>query len=298
MKNIVPLFRWAGGKTKMLKHYVSILPDDYERYVEPFFGGGAMFLHIKSKNPRTKCFINDINPSIISIYESIRNDFDDFVKYLDILDSKYIPLSKEDRKKFYYDVRSEHAWNYQSWSKTKESSTFYFLLKTSFNGILQININTNNRFGTPAGLLNEKTSVYSLENLVAWNKILEDTIITSTDWKKSVKGIDVENTFFFFDPPYRGCFTSYGQTFTDEHQIELLEFCYEIMKHKGHVLFCNRDDGDNFWDNKEGLLSKKMIDVTYTAGRRKRENGSFLAKPAKEIAFHNISEKDSLGRFL
>ena len=41
-----PLFIWAGGKNKMLKHYIPILPSplemDIKSYVEPFFGGGAI----------------------------------------------------------------------------------------------------------------------------------------------------------------------------------------------------------------------------------------------------------------
>ena len=41
-----PLFIWAGGKNKMLKHYLPIMPKQVDTYVEPFFGGGAMFCHI------------------------------------------------------------------------------------------------------------------------------------------------------------------------------------------------------------------------------------------------------------
>ena len=71
-----PLFMWAGGKTRMIKRYTAsgLLPEpsslfntSIDNYVEPFFGGGAMFLHInKILKPKT-CFINDINLSLIHI---------------------------------------------------------------------------------------------------------------------------------------------------------------------------------------------------------------------------------------
>ena len=39
-----PLFMWAGGKKKLLKKYEPHLPQDFDTYVEPFLGGGAMFI--------------------------------------------------------------------------------------------------------------------------------------------------------------------------------------------------------------------------------------------------------------
>ena len=41
-----PLFIWAGGKNKMLKHYKPFMPKEVNTYCEPFFGGGAMYIHV------------------------------------------------------------------------------------------------------------------------------------------------------------------------------------------------------------------------------------------------------------
>ena len=58
-----PLFIWAGGKNKMLKHYIPILPSPLEMsiksYVEPFFGGGAMFIHMVKTQRLENIWIND-----------------------------------------------------------------------------------------------------------------------------------------------------------------------------------------------------------------------------------------------
>jgi DNA adenine methylase len=151
-----PLFIWAGGKNKMLKHYIPILPSPLEMsiksYVEPFFGGGAMFIHIMKHHQPKEVYINDINPDIVSIYECIKNNYNEFLKRVIDLETQYLPMNMEDRRKFFFKIRHDHAYEYENWSKPYESATLYFLMKTAFNGIFQINQNTNNRYGTPCGL--------------------------------------------------------------------------------------------------------------------------------------------------
>ena len=56
-----PLFIWAGGKTKVLKHYAPFMPSSFETYYEPFFGGGAMFVHVMNTYQPKNVVINDIN---------------------------------------------------------------------------------------------------------------------------------------------------------------------------------------------------------------------------------------------
>ena len=293
---INPLFRWAGGKGKMLKHYIPLLPDmnSLDSYCEPFFGGGAMFIHMRTNYPHMKCYIGDINQDIANIYIAIRDDVNEFIVRLEELDKEYIALTKEERKAYYYALRHEHAYEYAKWNKIVESATLYFLMKTSFNGIFQINNNTNNRFGTPSGLLNEKITVYSKENVLAWNEMLQNVEIYGADWSEVVNKFNPNKTFYFFDPPYRESHTSYGQTFGDDKQEELLSFCKKHDSINGcRVMLCNRDDNDNFWDNKEGSLHVARFPIKYTAGRRKKEGDNYLAKSATEILFY--SKVDSKG---
>ena len=69
-----PLFIWAVGKNKMLNilysYLVSPLEMSIKSYVEPFFGGGAMFIHMVKTHRLENVWINDINADIISIYSS------------------------------------------------------------------------------------------------------------------------------------------------------------------------------------------------------------------------------------
>lgn len=278
-----PLFMWAGGKSKMLKHYRKYLPTKINKYYEPFFGGGAMFIEVALNNPNAEMFINDINQDIMEIYHSIKTSPTKFIEVVSEYERIYLPLSKEERKKYYYNLRDIHAYEYQKYSKVEESALLYFLMKTGFNGIFQINKNTNNRFGTPCGLLNQTKPFIDYGNITEWSRLLQNTSITTRSWENIVIP-DEDNTFIFLDPPYRGCFTSYGQKFDDSHQINLLNLAKNMRKSK--VFLCNRDVGDGFYDD-INPLNKLEIDVTYTAGRRKKVADGFEAKKAKEILLYN-----------
>ena len=134
-----PLFIWAGGKSKMFKHYIDILPhgDTFDTYIEPFFGGGAMLLdtiHYMKKYYNSKLkriVINDINEGIVNIYKTIREDVVGFIERMDQLSAAYLPLDYDGRRQYYFDLREEHAFDYQKWDRTEEAASLYFLMKTS-----------------------------------------------------------------------------------------------------------------------------------------------------------------------
>lgn len=286
-----PLYIWAGGKNKMIPKYQKgpgIPLTGYDTFVEPFFGGGAMMVHIYKNNPTVSKFVmNDINPEIVGIYTAIKTDIDNFIKRMDVLQAQYLPLAKSDRKVFYYNLRTEYTKNWTQWTATDESATLYFLMKTGFNGIWQVNQESNGRFATPSGLLNQTTKVYDKDNVLEWHTFLQKVDIYCGDW--SACTAKVEGTaFYFMDPPYRDSFTSYGQVFDDQHQLACLTFCQTADQNNHLVMFCNRDSGDNFWTKNQGNLNLSYYDVTYTAGRRKRaDDGTHSAKSATEILLYS-----------
>jgi DNA adenine methylase len=260
------------------------MPKKVNTYCEPFFGGGAMYIHVIEKYAPKELIINDVNSDIVRIYKTIKSDCDNFISILDELSQEYLPLTKAERKKYYYSLRHKHAYDYVFWDSTKEAAILYFLMKTGFNGIYQVNINTKNRYGTPSGLLNQKDKVYDKEVVEWWNKSLQHTQILSGDWKDCVSYIeDKEDNFTFLDPPYRGSFTSYGQEFGDDKQNELIS--YVQGQKQSTVFLCNRDINDGFYDDINLKIDK--FDITYTAGRRKKTEDGFEAKPATELLIRN-----------
>lgn len=301
-----PLFMWAGGKNKMIPKYTAanVLPTTFDRYIEPFMGGGAMFIWAYQQNPEASFVINDLNAGIMSIYEAIKNDVETFITYMDEMSAEYIPLPKGKtnkvlekekekdwkvlfdinpcRRYYYFRLRNLHAFEYQDWSKTKEAAVLYFLMKTGFNGIWQENKNTNGRFGTPAGLLNQKKEVYNKDDVRAWHTALQNCTLMTGDFSDTQQHI-TQNSYVFLDPPYRGSFTQYEVDFDDKIQQSVIDYLNEAKQTGAYVMMSNRDIDDGFFDERLGNNRLLHFDVTYTAGRRKKTEDGFEAKKAKEI---------------
>jgi DNA adenine methylase len=303
-----PLFMWAGGKKKLLKDYAPHLPEEFANYCEPFFGGGAMFTWAYNKQPNAHFYINDINEHIIGIYRAVRDDVELFCDYMDKYQETYMPLpapgepggetNKELEKKYkhpevrgrkdwkaiyseqpsrrhlYFKVRDIYAWQHESMDPIFEAATLYFLMKTGFNGVWQINNNTNGRFGTPCGLLKHDRdkghTVYDKENVMEWHKALQNCTITSGDFKDTLSHID-DNTFVFLDPPYRGGFADYGTKKDDDFQKEVVQFLNDAKSKGACCMLSNRDMADNFFEDLKQDNAIEYFDVTYTVGRRKKK---------------------------
>ena len=264
-----PLFMWAGGKSKMLKHYSAIQRPKYSTYVEPFFGGGAMYLNERPHH----AVLNDINFEIMSIYEAVRDSPDTFIAACMVWANQY--FAAPDRKQFYYDLRQQY-WDEQS------PPLLYVLMKLGFNGIWQTCKDSHGLFGTPAGLLNHVRidQIVNIPNIMEWHERLAGTELFSTDYR------DVkvpENSFVFMDPPYRASYTTYGTGFSDVEQVQVIETALEWAEHST-VWLSNRSlDGDDFFERRLPGSKFFYFDVTYTAGRRKLTSQGFEALRASEF---------------
>jgi DNA adenine methylase len=279
---IRPPFRWAGGKRKLIKSYAGLLPDYHAvtSYVEPFFGGGALFCDMVSKDPRPRRYIlNDSNRELMSVYKALRNRPAEFLVHLGPLEADYLKLQdKESRKAFYYACREKY-WRMPS-GAVRTAAMLFFLLKTSFNGIWQVCRASRGRFATPSGLLKEK-SVINEAQLRAWSKALRSAEISNVSFEQLTVR---PGSFVFCDPPYRGGFAKYGSDFSDADQIRLIEWCDHLARQGSRVLLANRDLGDDFFARTlPDYCIVSSIPVTYTAGRKKRTESGFEAKPALEV---------------
>jgi DNA adenine methylase len=273
---IKPLFIWAGGKTKHLKH-ISPFLQKTEIYVEPFFGGGAVFCYMYNNDLANSFIINDIKQELCSLYEEIKRNVDSFINESTKYQIEYLKFdSKEKRKSFYNEKRKEY-WDKQS------SGLLYFLMKTCFNGIWQTCKSSNGKFGTPCGLLNHVKPFINEQQIRNWNKVLQKTQICCGDFEN----INIPNkSLIYCDPPYRTSFTSYGESFSDNDQKRCVDFCINHSK-ESKVILSNKTDGIFF----ESLIGDVGVihefNTTHTAGRRKqtiiKDITTFSALKVKEI---------------
>ncbi len=85
-----PFIKWAGGKEKELPIILENLPSNFDRYVEPFVGGGAVYLNIGEKDS----IINDKSDELILLYKMIKKGSANFRKSLEDINKNWISLEK------------------------------------------------------------------------------------------------------------------------------------------------------------------------------------------------------------
>ena len=91
-----PFVKWAGGKTQLLSKIKELMPKEYNRYFEPFVGGGALLFEIKPK----EFTINDFNSELIEAYKSLTNKSD-----FELLKESLKVHENEHSEEHYYQVR-------------------------------------------------------------------------------------------------------------------------------------------------------------------------------------------------
>jgi len=67
-----PFVKWVGGKRQLLNQFQNLYPDNFDIYVEPFVGAGAVFFDIIQKYKPKKIILNDLNNNLINLYNDIK----------------------------------------------------------------------------------------------------------------------------------------------------------------------------------------------------------------------------------
>lgn len=284
--DVKPILKWAGGKTQLLSQIIENLPSDFhkiKRYVEPFIGAGAVFLHLISNDCFEEYIINDINEKLINLYRVLKNDSEGLLDEIKRLKQEYMEQEDiENKEKYYYECREQ--FNINQVSNTTMAALFIFLNKTCFNGLYREN--SKGLFNVPFGKHNSP-GIYEEKEIRAISRVLnsknekgENKVkILNVSFEKLYDYID-EDTFVYFDPPYRpvtvGGFNSYNKSdFNDESQKKLNKFYVSLNKKGAKLLLSNSDprvldENDDFFDE----LYKEFNIKRVTANRMINSKGT------------------------
>jgi len=213
-----PFLKWAGGKTQLLPHLVHRIPNSFNRYIEPFIGGGALFFALQ---PRIS-LLADCNQELINCYQVVRSDVEALIEELKIF--RY-------EKEMYYEVREwDRRADFGQMSRVKRAARLIYLNKTCFNGLYRVN--SKGHFNVPFGSYTDPTIV-DPENLRACSSVLQRAIIQTGNFEQILE-IAETGDFVYFDPPYAPTsdtadFTSYSKDgFDDSAQELLLLVCLQL----------------------------------------------------------------------
>ena len=221
-----PILKWAGGKTQMLNSLLPKVPSSYSRYIEPFFGGGAMFFALQPEH----AIIADSNPELINMYRQVACNVDDVIVQL---------LKYENTHEVFYSVRE------QDWSKlspVEAAARTIFLNKTCFNGLYRVN--KHGQFNVPFGKY-KNPNICDEATLRAASKVLQKAEILCGDYTFVLDHYAKPGDFIFLDPPYlpiskNSDFKRYTkEQFHERNHAELADMVKRLHERGCHIVLTN-----------------------------------------------------------
>lgn len=178
---MTPFLKWAGGKRWLFtQDFIERLPP-FDRYIEPFLGGGAGFFAIQPKN----AILSDINPELINLYRQVALNPDRIRRGLG-------HLQKAHSKDLYYRIRAKGY----SPGPAGAIRTLY-LNRTCWNGLFRLNL--KGQFNVPMGT---KTAIFDpKEDFETYAKLLDTAELNCVDFERTIDRAR-EGDLLFVDPPY------------------------------------------------------------------------------------------------
>lgn len=269
-----PLIKWAGGKRKFVDQILSITGNDFKQYFEPFVGGGALLLNIKASS----YFCSDINRELINFHNVVKNHPEELIRELE---TNYFPHHSKD---FYLKIRNidRDPIEFKKWNSIKKAARFYYLNKTSFNGIWRVNKKGNNN--VPFNKIEEKPKI-DIEKVNQISEFYKNNNVSfvCAQYKEIIKKAQ-NGDFVYFDPPYdvepgQSSFVAYTKSgFNQKNQKELKQTCDTLIKRGVLVAISNSNTDfirNLYKDNKyvkyeihSKIISNRTIAASNKARRR------------------------------
>lgn len=237
-------FFYTGDKYKLINELKNYFPKEIDKFIEPFVGGGSVFLNSNAKS----FYENDIDKNIMSIHNFL-SSFSSTDDLLNILFSKIEEYNfscsykgktvpQELKSKYVKTYFAKH--NADSYKKLKEKynasdrsdiADLYLLLIYGFNRMLRFN--QKGEFNLPVGNVDfNQNVVEALTNYV--NLANQKKIYWSNEDYKSFlsKIVTTENDFIYLDPPYLITSSEYNKFWRQKDDDELYSLLDEFTKKK------------------------------------------------------------------
>lgn len=243
---------YYGGKQQMLRHILPLIPE-HDTYIEPFFGGGAVFL---GKQPSKIEVINDINAHVINFYRQVKGNYYELKKLID--------LTLHSRDQYKEALIIYHAP--YLFDELKRAWAFWVTTNMGFTRIIGSwgydNEGKTERYMNTRKI--EFTDIYSAR--------LETTQIENNDACQVIRSRDGARSFTCCDPPYVDADQGHYGGYTQSHFESLLN---TLTKIKGKFLLSSYpNEAILDYSTKHGWYVKKIsmhLSASNKSGQKKIE---------------------------
>ncbi|WP_172188299.1 DNA adenine methylase [Lentilactobacillus kribbianus] len=263
--SLSPFIKWVGGKRQLFGNISELLPNSYNRYYEPFLGGGAVLLALQPKQG----VINDLNYELINTWQVVKDNPEELIVAL----QKH---QEKNSKEYYLDIRvMDRDGRLEQMTSVLRAARFIYMNKVGFNGLWRVNKKGQNN--VPYGKYKNPNIVD--KRIIDVSKYLNknDIQISNVDYREAVVTAK-ENDFVYFDSPYiplnpTSNFTSYNSSeFGLLEQEELRNTALNLAKRGVKVMLSNSDTEitRNLYKNKIFKLHEVKATRSINSDAKKR----------------------------
>jgi DNA adenine methylase len=308
-----PLLKWAGGKRQLIPAIGHHYPDHFARYVEPFFGSGAVFFDLLASGRLQGKAVRlaDLNPDLIGCYRALRDDTRAVVRALTRLEREH----RSGGDACYYDVRDRRfnprrAAQASGVAEEREAlagsyspalaAMLIFLNRTGFNGLFRLN--RHGAFNVPAGRYTEPTicDARHLRAVAAAFKApgVEINLASFDETLADAGGGD----FVYCDPPYApvsrtASFASYtADGFSLADQARLCDAVIAASRRGAHVVVSNSSAPQILSLYSSPRARAAGLHVRLVAARRAINSRAASRGPVNEVIVTNVRGREALPR--
>lgn len=223
-----PFLKWAGGKFSLLSELDRHIPAG-NRLIEPFVGGGSVFLN---SDKHERFLLADVNPDLINLYTMLDVDH---VRVLSFAQELFKRAANEDA---YMDLREE--FNSQRLSAPERAAAFLYLNRHCFNGLMRYN--RSNQFNVGYG--SYAAPYFPAEEVKAFKSRSHKCVFMTAGYRQTLSLAGADDVVYC-DPPYEPLpgtdgFTSYsGAGFSWADQVALAECCVVAHQRGAKVVISN-----------------------------------------------------------
>jgi DNA adenine methylase len=292
--SVRPLLKWAGGKRQLLQALNGFYPGRFKRYVEPFFGSGAVFFDLLNQGrlDGRRVRLADVNHDLIGAYSTLRDQSDEVIDALELLAADYRRRGAD----AYYDVRDRRFNPLRAAGQVYTpdlTAMLIFLNRTGFNGLFRLN--RKGAFNVPAGRYTEPRicDPVHLRRVAAAFKAPGVTIeLSSFETTLADAGA---GDFVYCDPPYAplsrtSSFASYTAAgFSTFDQRRLQQAAIAACRRGAHVVISNSSAAEIMSAYTERDAKRAGLKVTSVAARRAINSRASARGPVQELIIANVT---------
>ncbi|HAF4711084.1 TPA: Dam family site-specific DNA-(adenine-N6)-methyltransferase [Salmonella enterica] len=223
-----PFLKWAGGKYSLLPELDRLIPAG-KRLIEPFVGGGSVFLN---SDKHEYFLLADINADLINLYQMLAV----------VPDSVIAEAMKAFRHlndaENYTVIREE--FNAQKLNATERAAAFLYLNRHCFNGLMRYNL--DGFFNVGWGKY--KAPYFPEEEIRAFRQKSHACVFMTAGFERTLR-LPGDGDVVYCDPPYEPMpgtagFTNYASGgFSWDSQVALAESCVAAHQRGAKVFISN-----------------------------------------------------------